>query len=114
MGMNLCRGCDVTFGSLAAFETHRTGDFSRGERRCLTVDEIQALGMVQNTKGWWIRSIFNGMALGLHLMNPEMKKTRRLRKPSIALTTITDYCEGMIQCCWKKTQAWQHYRCPRN
>ncbi len=61
MGMNLCRGCDLTFGSLAAFEAHRTGDFLRGERRCLTVDEIQAHGMVQNTKGWWIRNTFNGM-----------------------------------------------------
>ena len=62
MGMNLCRGCGLTFGSLAAFEDHRTGDFAQGERRCLTVDEIQALGMIQNTRGWWIRGSFGNMA----------------------------------------------------
>ena len=62
MGMNLCRGCGLTFGSLAAFEAHRTGDFSQGERRCLTVDEIRTLGMVQNTRGWWIRNTFDSMA----------------------------------------------------
>lgn len=72
MGMNLCRGCGLTFGTLKSFDTHRTGSYgepiykpsSTGKsrqvightpptRRCLTLPEIQALGMTQDTKGWW-------------------------------------------------------------
>jgi hypothetical protein len=73
MGMNLCRGCGLTFGTLKSFETHRTGSYgepifkasSIGKsrqvsghtpptRRCMTLSEIQALGMTQDSKGWWM------------------------------------------------------------
>lgn len=72
MGMNLCRGCGLTFGTLKSFETHRTGSYgepiykasSTGKsrqvightpptRRCMTLPEIQAVGMTQDAKGWW-------------------------------------------------------------
>jgi hypothetical protein len=72
MGMNLCRACGRTFGNLKSFATHRTGSFgepiyqrsSTGKsrrvightpqtRRCMSLAEIQALGMTQNAKGWW-------------------------------------------------------------
>ena len=72
MGMNLCRGCGLTFGTLKSFEMHRTGSYgepiyrtsSTGNtryvightpptRRCMTLPEIQVLGMTQDRKGWW-------------------------------------------------------------
>ena len=61
IGKNRCSGCGLTFGLLDAFDAHLVGIFSRGERRCISVSEIQGLGMVRNTKGWWIRNIFNGV-----------------------------------------------------
>jgi hypothetical protein len=73
MGMNLCRGCGLTFGTLKAFDAHRTGPYGEPiykpsrtrksrqvightapTRRCMTVPEIQALGMTQDRKGWWM------------------------------------------------------------
>jgi hypothetical protein len=69
---SLCRACGLTFASVAAFDAHRTGSYgepihklsSTGKsrktigytphtRRCMTVAEIQALGMTQDNKGWW-------------------------------------------------------------
>jgi hypothetical protein len=77
MGKNICGGCTLIFGSLTAFDKHRVGGYKGfiyelaetglptgkilGERpstrRCLTVEEIQALGMVQNDRGWWIEEL---------------------------------------------------------
>jgi hypothetical protein len=77
-GKNECRACGQVFGSLGAFDSHRVGKFSEPvyaptdtkhkkpigysnpSRRCLTIPEIQSLGMVQNDKGWWISGQFNG------------------------------------------------------
>ena len=68
-----CGACGLTCSSVAAFDAHRTGSYgepiykpsSTGKsrkvightpptRRCMTVAEIQALGMTQNAKGWWM------------------------------------------------------------
>jgi hypothetical protein len=77
-GMNYCKACDVTFGSIGAFDMHRTGSYgdaiyasgdtkrkkpighTEPSRRCMTLDEINAAGMVQNGKGWWITGGFSG------------------------------------------------------
>lgn len=72
MGMNLCRGRGLTFGTLKAFDAHRIGSYGEAiykpsrtgkscqvvghlspTRRCMTLPEIQALGMTQERKGWW-------------------------------------------------------------
>lgn len=72
MGMNLCRGCGLTFGNLKSFETHRIGSYGEPiykasktgktrqvigytphTRRCMTLAEIRAAGMSQDNKGWW-------------------------------------------------------------
>ena len=50
---NQCAGCDEFFNSTAAFVKHRTGDYETG-RRCLTVNEMTAKGMVKNSGDWWI------------------------------------------------------------
>lgn len=47
------------FTSLSAFDLHRTGKFEHKKRRCLTEQEMLAKGMVQNEKGWWMRSTFH-------------------------------------------------------
>ena len=49
------------FTSLSAFDLHRTGKFQRKARRCLTEREMRERGMVQNEKGWWMRSTFDGL-----------------------------------------------------
>lgn len=65
---SLCRACDQTFVSVAAFDFHRVGSYGEviyeghshrvigntpHQRRCLSVEEMVALGMMQNAKGWW-------------------------------------------------------------
>ena len=58
--MNLCRGCGEDFGSVSAFDRHRVGrhahDWSPERldgRRCLDVDELEALGWHQDSRGRW-------------------------------------------------------------
>jgi hypothetical protein len=65
---SLCRACNQTFVSVEAFDFHRVGNYGEAiyegnshrvigytprQRRCLVVEEMVALGMTQNVKGWW-------------------------------------------------------------
>jgi hypothetical protein len=70
---SICAGCKLIFTGVSAFDKHRVGEYSgpifeinpEGQqtrriigrtpnlRHCLTVPEIQALGMIQNDRGWW-------------------------------------------------------------
>ena len=80
-GKNKCGGCGEIFGSLGAFDMHRVGSYggpiykksstgksehvvghTKSDRHCLTVIEIEALGMTKNAKGWWIANIFGDEA----------------------------------------------------
>ena len=74
IGKNRCSGCGLTFGSLDAFDAHRVCSFSRRERRCISISEIQGFGMMQNAKGWWIRNIFNGVTPTSGSENKEEQK----------------------------------------
>lgn len=53
-----CRNCLEYFNSTRAFDRHRTGSYGTmrepGDRRCLTVPEMEARGMVRNAAGFWI------------------------------------------------------------
>ena len=60
MPKSLCTGCHRIFASLSAFDLHRTGKFERKKRRCMTEQQMLTRGMVQNAKGWWMRSAFDG------------------------------------------------------
>jgi hypothetical protein len=60
MPKSSCRRCGQTFTSLSAFDLHRTGKFQHKMRRCPTEQDMLAKGMVQNAKGWWMRSSFEG------------------------------------------------------
>jgi hypothetical protein len=51
---NQCPTCEEYFNSSHAFEKHRTGDFTKGLRRCLTTDEMLARGMSVSSSGYWI------------------------------------------------------------
>jgi hypothetical protein len=57
---NECPTCGELFNSTSAFDRHRTGPFGeKGQpaaRRCRSVAEMQQLGMVKNSAGFWIRS----------------------------------------------------------
>ena len=53
----MCSACGLAFKSVSGFEKHRVGAFT-GEhpnygRRCLSPDELQAIGMEPNEKGKW-------------------------------------------------------------
>jgi hypothetical protein len=65
---SLCRGCNQTFVSVAAFDIHRVGSYGEPiykgnshrvvgytphQRRCLCIEEMVALGMTQNARDWW-------------------------------------------------------------
>ena len=59
MAMSFCGSCHRTFAGTVAFDAHRAGMFSQGQRRCLTEQEMLAQGMFQNEKGWWaVPSVF--------------------------------------------------------
>jgi hypothetical protein len=46
------KGCGEYFNSTAAFDKHRTGEWTA--RRCLSPDEMRAIGMAQTASGFWI------------------------------------------------------------
>ena len=64
---SVCRACTQTFTSVKAFDFHRTGSYGEPiydksgqivgytphQRHCLSVEEMVALGMTQNARGWW-------------------------------------------------------------
>lgn len=50
---NQCQSCKQYFNSNTAFDKHRTGEHGRN-RRCRTVEEMTALGMLLNNAGFWI------------------------------------------------------------
>lgn len=47
-----CAACDQYFNRVSTFDKHRKGDYS--SRRCLSPDEMQALGWRCNDAGFWI------------------------------------------------------------
>lgn len=53
MATSRCRECNQVFAGIVAFDAHRTGSFTRKQRRCLTQDEMKARGLTRNEKGWW-------------------------------------------------------------
>lgn len=60
---NQCRGCGWYFNSNSAFDMHRTGSVGRlnpktgkyglSARRCMTPEEMIAIGLAQNEEGYW-------------------------------------------------------------
>ena len=56
---NQCCGCGEYFNSTAAFDKHRTGDFSSvtNPRRCLSQPEMYAKGMARNRDGFWVTAV---------------------------------------------------------
>lgn len=54
---NTCTACGLGFGGIAAFDKHRTGNFTQGftqlERRCKTEAEMLDAGMVRKQNGLW-------------------------------------------------------------
>lgn len=53
---NECVGCDENFVSVASFDAHRTGKHGVLEgparRRCLTLEEMSAVGWERTERGW--------------------------------------------------------------
>jgi len=50
----LCKTCGEHFNSTRAFDKHRTETYAQLSRRCLSPDEMRALGVSQNAAGFWI------------------------------------------------------------
>ncbi len=53
---NQCPTCLEYFNSNAAFDKHRTGKFGE-DRRCMTVEEMQAKGMCKNMADFWVTAL---------------------------------------------------------
>jgi hypothetical protein len=51
---SICPACGAVFAGMRAFDAHRIGPYTSGGRRCLTPLEIQAEGMSQDARGWWM------------------------------------------------------------
>lgn len=60
---NQCQGCKEYFNSTAAFDKHRIGSFGSpigdgtyapNTRRCRSIEEMSAAGMVKNSGNFWI------------------------------------------------------------
>ena len=51
-----CAACGLYFNSTYAFDKHRTGPYTHDltTRRCLSVEEMTAKGMVISATGWWL------------------------------------------------------------
>lgn len=50
---NQCPTCGLYFNSTVAFDKHRVGEHGKN-RRCLSVEEMKAKGMVLNADDWWV------------------------------------------------------------
>lgn len=50
---NQCPTCGEFFNSTSAFDKHRIGEYEVA-RRCLSVVEMLAIGMVKNSKDFWL------------------------------------------------------------
>jgi hypothetical protein len=59
MAKSFCVACQKTFKSEYTFDKHRSGDHAGRTRRCLSTEEMQAKGMLQNERGWWISSAYD-------------------------------------------------------
>jgi uncharacterized C2H2 Zn-finger protein len=53
---NQCPTCGEFFRSNAAFDKHRTGRHGV-DRRCMTVEEMQANRMAKNAAGFWVTAL---------------------------------------------------------
>ena len=54
-----CPACGEYFNRVSTFDRHRSGSYAKpgewsGDRRCLTVSEMQAKGWMKNSAGFWI------------------------------------------------------------
>jgi len=49
-----CCACGEYFGSVDVFDRHRVGEYGVN-RRCLSVDEMSAMGWERNGRGFWLR-----------------------------------------------------------
>lgn len=50
-----CCACGEYFGSVDVFDRHMVGEHGVN-RRCLSGDEMSALGWARNQRGFWIRN----------------------------------------------------------
>ena len=53
-GHNQCPSCGKEFYSLASFDKHHTGPYGKGQRRCLTTEEMLVAGMAVGRWNRWI------------------------------------------------------------
>jgi hypothetical protein len=54
-----CMTCGEVFKSEAGFNKHRVGKYKPYDRRCLTVPEMTAIGMVRNDKHLWVTAAYD-------------------------------------------------------
>jgi hypothetical protein len=82
--MNLCRACRQDFGSVSAFDNHRTGKHGypwspehEDGRRCLETGELEAKGWRQDKQGRWRTPSQAARPLPLIFSDPPQKPQKR-------------------------------------
>lgn len=68
---NQCPGCSKYFNSSYAFEKHRTGKHENNQRRCKTLEEMLAAGMVINKEDWWVSCLHTPDSLAMTTRTPQ-------------------------------------------
>lgn len=56
---NQCAGCGELFNSISSFDLHRVGDHGTPQRRCLSPEEMDGLGMSKNRAGFWVKHAYS-------------------------------------------------------
>jgi hypothetical protein len=84
--VNLCSGCGEDFGSVSAFDAHRTGRFDvtfpenlEEGRRCLDTEELAAKGWRQDKHGRWRTPAEAARPLPLIYASRDEARTGRVR-----------------------------------
>jgi len=87
-----CPTCGEYFNGVQPFDKHRAGHYAKpdewqGNRRCLTVVEMEARGFIRNAAGFWC-----DRATGEHAMQPRAHgfPARGTHGPMVGMHSATE------------------------
>lgn len=87
-----CTACGESFNGAQPFDKHRAGPYAKpgewqGNRRCLTVVEMEARGFIRNAAGFWC-----DRAIAEHAMRPRAPvfPARRAHGATVGMPPTTE------------------------
>ncbi len=82
-----CSGCGQRFLGLTAFDTHRTGNHARRERRCMVRRDMSKHGLQRNERGEWflpVQEQFPSCNVSVHKKGPTCSRMPDLSESLVA------------------------------